>query len=135
MGRPREKSDDDEGAELSAAIERLTDEVHTLRIAMDELREELVWELRQLREGTPERQARCKLRSMPPDPTGPYVHQRVNAVDASVFETTDPLTKLIERFTALPPTDQLAAEDWIEDQEFTPGEVTEIEEAMRDWFA
>jgi hypothetical protein len=122
-------------SETSIEISRLVDEIHALRQAVDDLREELVWELRQLRAANQEAKPPFRLTSMPLDPTAADFAQRVNAVDASVFAAPDALAELMHRLTAEPPTAQLAAEDWIEDQEFTPGDVVEIEAAMRDWFA
>lgn len=128
-------TDGDSASESLTEISRLADEIHVLRQALDDLREELVWELRQLRTASQEARPPFRLTSMPVDPTAPDFAERVNALDASVFEPTDDFAAWIHRLTAAAPTEQLAAEDWIEDQEFTPGEVVEIEEAMRDWFA
>jgi hypothetical protein len=126
---------DSEETQFTGAIERLTDEVNTLRIAVDELREELVWELRQLREGTPEWKARFRLTSMPADPTAPDFAERVNAVDASVLVPPQDLAGLVLRMTQAAATSRLAVVDWYEDYEFPLGEVFAIEAPILDWFA
>jgi hypothetical protein len=135
MGPRNYEPDEADGSGLAGVIDRLTDEINTLRVALDDLREELVWELRQLREGTPEWQARFKLTSMPLDPAAPDFHQRVNAVDAGVMMLpAENLSELVERLTRAAATSQLAANDWAEDQEFPPGETVEIEASILDWF-
>jgi len=135
---PPHTDDEEDGSEsvLAEALERLTDEVTTMRQAIDDLREELAWEIRQLREGTPEWKARFHLTSMPVDATLPDFHRRVNAVDSSVFAVpATTLQDLMQRLTSEVSSSRLAADDWVEDQEFTPGEVVEIDAAIRDWFA
>lgn len=134
----RRTDDEEDGSEsaLAEAMERLTDEVATLRQVIDDLREELTWEIRQLREGTPEWKARFHLTSMPADPTLPDFHQRVNAVDSSVFAAPPAnLRDLMQRLTSGASSSQLTADDWVEDQEFPAGEVVEIDATIRDWFA
>ena len=136
MSRRKDDEEDDRGSELVEVIEQLTEEVTTLRQAVDDLREELTWEIRQLREGTPEWKARFHLTSMPVDPTLPDFHRRVNAVDSSVFAVpTTTLQDLMQQLTSEVSSSRLVADDWVEDQEFTSGEVVEIDAAIRDWFA
>jgi hypothetical protein len=137
----REK-DEETASDLAAAVERLTDEVQVLRQAVDDLREELVWELRQLRSEAGPKPPPFHLTSMPLDPLAPDFHQRVNAIDprtlaespATPAEPPDPLSSFIGQLMSEAPTEELAAEDWVEDQEFTPGEVVVIDPAMADWF-
>jgi hypothetical protein len=140
MSRKQDLNTEAETAsELAAAVERLTDEVHVLRQAVDDLREELLWELRQLRSGA-ESKPPFRLASMPLDPLAPDFHQRVNAIDPRTLaesppaEPTDLLSSFIGQLMSDAPTEELAAEDWVEDQEFTPGEVVVIDPAMADWF-
>lgn len=134
-------ADDDGGNEsgLSEAIDRLNDEVHTLRIAVDELREELVYELRQLRDGIREGTLHPKppfhLHSLPLDPAAPDFHQRVNAVfPNSLTSPSNSFAELVQRLTDEAATAHLAADDWVEDQEFPLGEVVEIDSSILDWF-
>jgi hypothetical protein len=134
MGHWKDERDGEVGTEHTDAIERLTEEIHTLRMAVDELREALVWELRQLREAAPQWPARLQLTSMPADPTAPDFHRRVNAVDASVFAAPATFEELVQRLTSQAATAQLSAEGWVEDQEFPPGDVVGIDAAIRDWF-
>ncbi len=141
MSRHRDDVDDDGGNEsgLAEAIERLNDEVHTLRIAVDGLREELVYELRKLgdgiREGTLQPKAPFHLHSMPLDPAAPDFHQRVNSVVPSQWTSpADSFAELVQRWTLEAATSHLAADDWVEDQEFPFGEVVEIDTSILDWF-
>lgn len=136
MSRRKDDEEDDRGSELAEVIERLNEEVTTLRQAVDDLREELTWEIRQLREGTPEWKARFNLTSMPVDPASPDFHQRVNAVDSTIFAApAGTLNDLMQRLTSEGAASRLAAGDWLEDQDFTPGEVVEIDSVIMDWFA
>lgn len=149
------KTADDDSQELSSAVqdlasvvERLRDEVETLRQAVDELREELTFELRKLRNAlpTPEANPPYRLTSMPNDPCVEDFQERVNAFDGRVFDTPQasdshdqPRAKtvgeLVARLVQEPPAARLAADDWVEDQEFPPGEAVEIESTILDWFA
>ena len=68
------------------------------------------------------------------EPLAADFHQRVNAVDPSMLaKPPNPLSSFIGQLMIEPPTDELAASDWVEDQEFTPGEVVAIEPEMADW--
>lgn len=136
MSHHENEEQDDSQAELAGLIEQLTQEVTTLRQAVDEMREELTWELRQLREGTPEWKARFRLTSMPADAALPDFHQRVNAVDSSVFAApAGTLNDLVQGLTSEAAASRLAADDWAHDQDFTPGEVVEIDSPIMDWFS
>lgn len=144
---------DDEDQPLAAAvqdlatiIERLRDEVEVLRQAVDDLRGELTHELRNLRDALPipGPDPPYRLTSMPHDPCVEDFHERVNAFDGRVFESppagsSEPLPKtvgaFVERLVQQPATAQLVADDWMEDQEFTPGEVVAIAPPIFDWFA
>jgi hypothetical protein len=134
--------------DLAAIIERLRDEVEVLRQAVDDLRGEWTHELRNLRDALPipGPDPPYRLTSMPQDSCADDFHERVNAFDGRVFELPPasgsdelppPLTAgaFVERLMRQPATAQLAAEDWIEDQEFTPGEVVAIDPPIYDWFA
>jgi hypothetical protein len=134
-------ADNDGGSDsgLSEAIDRLNDEVHTLRIAVDELRVELAYELRKLREaineGTLQPKPPFHLHSMPLDPTVPDFHERVNAVVPSPVDSLpNSFAELILRLTEEAATSHLAADEWIEDQDFPLGEVVEIDTSILDWF-
>lgn len=140
MSRQRD-ADDDGGGEsrLAETSERLIDKVHSLRIAVDELREELVYELRKLRDGIREGNLQPKapfhLQSMPLDPTASDFHQRVNSVTPNQLTSQpDSFAELVQRLTQEAATSHLAADDWVEDQEFPCGEVVEIDTSILDWF-
>ncbi len=134
--------------ELFELAERLAGEMHVLRMAVDELREALTHELRTLRDAlaVPGSPPPYRLSSLPNDPCAANFHQQVNALDASVFDEAREFVaaerppalsaaEFVGRLIQQPPTAQLAAEDWVEDQEFTPDEVVEVELSIHDWFA
>jgi hypothetical protein len=155
MSRKTSSAREDDGQQfteavqdLAAIIERLRDEVEVLRQAVDDLREELTHELRNLRDALPipGPDPPYRLTSMPQDSCADDFHERVNAFDDRIVELQPasgsdelppPLTAgaFVERLMRQPATAQLAAEDWMEDQEFTPGEVVAIDPPIFDWFA
>jgi len=134
--RKHDEEEDDSQAELAGLIEQLTQEVTTLRQAIDEMREELAWELRQLREGTPEWKARFRLTSMPTDAALPDFHKHVNTVDSSALTApAGTCEEFVQRLMREAATARLTTGDWVEDQDFTPGEVVEIDSPIMDWFS
>ena len=58
-------------AELRAAVEQLSQHVHVLRLAIDELTEEVQWRNNQLRDSERSPPPPFVLHSMPRDPTTP----------------------------------------------------------------
>lgn len=134
MGRRRADDDGNESA-LQDVIELLSAEVHTLRIAVDELREELVHELRQLRDHQQETPRRFRLTSMPLDPASPDFHRQVNALDASVFDAPESFEAFLQLLMSGEPAEKVTRDNWVEDQDFNLGEVIEIDSAIQDWYA
>ncbi|MBI3467466.1 MAG: hypothetical protein HY000_31030 [Planctomycetes bacterium] len=123
-------------AELAELVRRLGDEIGVQRQAIDDLREELAYELRKLRDEVTQSPPPYRLTSMPGDPFAEDFHERVNTVDASDIEQPPATVEgLLQSLMAEPPVEHLAAEDWVEDQEFPPGTVIAIEPAIFDWFA
>lgn len=138
-----DRGNDQDTAELAAAVqdlaaivERLRDEVETLRQAVDDLREEWTHELRQLRDALPlpAEPPPYRLDSMPQDPCAEDFEERINTFDASVFEppeaeaspaaisprTVDELVAPLLRPGA---ANIRTADDLGEDQDLPPGEV------------
>src|SRR5688572_24113349 len=122
--------------ELAELLTRLADEIGVLRQAVDELREELAFELRKLRDGVAQSPPPFHLTSIPRDPCAEDFHQRVNAIEVTDFDPRlETLESFVERLTADAAVGQLAADAWYEDQEFPPGKVIEVELAIHEWFA
>lgn len=124
--------------ELAELLQRLADEIEVLRETVDELRDELTYELRKLRDAVgdaaPVRPYR--LASLPRDPCAVDFHAQVNAVDRGpVAQVREAPAGLLDRLMRGPATVQLTADDWDQGHEFPPDEVAEIEGAIIDWFA
>lgn len=66
--------------ELTHVVRRLADEVHILRLTLDELREELQWANRNHGDETYQVTPPFRLRSMPLDPAAPDFAARLNRV-------------------------------------------------------
>lgn len=117
-------------------VTELAHQVEILREAVDELRDELTYELRKLRDAVTEPAKPFRLTSMPRDPFAPDFHARVNAVQpeqvAAALETPSQLLNRLMQEVAIR---QLTADDWDAKQEFTPEETVEIDSETFDWFA
>ena len=68
--------------DLAGDVSKLADEINLLRIAIDELREELVWAVRNGRTASTSAPRDRHIASLPLDPTADDFADRVNTVDA-----------------------------------------------------
>ena len=117
-------------------VTELAHQVEILRETIDELRDELTYELRKLRDAVAEPIKPFRLTSMPRDPCAPDFHARVNAVQPEqVVATSETPAQLLNRLLRAVATRQLTADDWDSEQEFTPDETVEIDSESFDWFA
>jgi hypothetical protein len=126
----------DSSGELAELLKRLADEIEILRETVDELRDELTYELRKLRDVVSEPTRPFRLASLPRNPCAVDFHAQVNAVDRVPVSDVPPSpAELLDRLMREPATVQLTADDWDQGHEFAPDEVVEIEGSIFDWFA
>lgn len=76
----RTKSGPESDTTIAAAIDRLTEEVRVLRQAVDELRQEVQWGVRNALDPPHERPPVRRITSMPLDPCAEDFAERVNAL-------------------------------------------------------
>lgn len=71
---------------LGAALGELRDEIRVLRMAIDDLREEVAWANQNPPQPLPDARSPYRLVSMPRDPTDDDFAERVNSVPAEIVD-------------------------------------------------